>query len=190
MAMRKFFGILLGLGFLAALPALAETPLKVDFRVRGLAPGALVWLEVRPEVEQVGAPGELASDAASAVSAQGESVWQLEVPASGSASPGPHMFSFPMDLDRTSADHQGIIRLTIRFKIDAGAGQPKTDGDRGYGQLHELTLAMPVSRGSAPLERCFRLRETGDRMVAESAANCLDASFAKSKVSRFEKAAQ
>ncbi len=191
--MRKISALLVGLGFLAALPAWAATPLNLEFVVRDLAPGAHVWLEVRPEYGQVGAPGtgsEMASDAAPQVSAQGESVWELEVPANGSASPGAHVFSFPLEIDRTSTERKGMIRLKIRFKIDAAAGTQKADGYPGYGQLHELTLAMPVPRGGAPLERCLRLREAGKRLVAETAANCLDTSFARSKVSSFGKPAQ
>ena len=190
--MRKISAILVGLGILAAWPARADTPLKVDFTVRGMAPGAHVWLEVRPEYRQVGSQrtsSELDGDSALLATAQGESVWQLDVPADGSAPPESHVFTFPLDLDRTATDHQGIILLKIRFKIDAAAGQQKTEGYAGYGQLHELTLAMPVPNGAAPLERCFRLREAGNRLVAETAANCLDSSFAKSKANPFGKPA-
>jgi hypothetical protein len=204
--MRKTSAILLGLGFLAAFPAWADTALNLEFAVRDLAPGAHVWLEVRPEYGQIGEPGtasDLESDAAPLVSAQGESVWDLVVPANGSASPGARMFSFPLDFDRTSAERKGMIRLKILFRIDAAAGTQKADGYPGYGQLHELTLAMPVPRGGAPLERCLRLREAGKRLFAETAANCLDlgddvaiepealdSSFARSRVNSLGKPAQ
>ena len=173
--MRQF-AIGFGLGLLAALPAVAGTGLRVEVAVRDMTPGAHVWMEVRPEYGQIARPAG-GQDFSAMAEAAGESVWQFDVPASGKTSTG-HDFEFPLEIDRSSsADHVGVIHLRTRFRIDGPQGEKKT----GYGDTTEVTLAMPVLPGTAALSRCLRLREAGNRLTLESAADCLDASFVKSR---------
>jgi hypothetical protein len=177
--MRRLLTIIFGLGLLAALPARAATGLKLEFTARDLAPGSHVWVEVRPTYHQLAIDNPLAAEeqeSSALEQAQGELVWHFEVPPSGNVSPMSHNFAFAADLDRTSSDHLGVIHLKTRFRVDGPAGQQRT----GYGEVHEITLAMAVLPGNAPLARCLRLREVGDRLIAESAPNCLDTSFTKS----------
>lgn len=159
------------------MPVSAATHLKLQCEVRDLAPGAHVWVEVRPEYHQA-AMAQGGQDSGLLQEARGESVWQFDVPASGQAGPLSHDFAFPVDLDRKSTDPIGSIRLKTRFKIDHPAGQDRV----GYGEVYEMILAMPVPPGTAPLSRCLRLREVGDKMIAETAADCLDASFGKNHI--------
>ncbi len=162
-------------GLVAVLPACAATNLRLQCVVRDLAPGAHVWVEVQPEYHQA-AMSAGGQDEGVLQEAKGESVWQFDVPAGGRVGPISHDFAFPADLDRTSTDPVGFIKLKTRFKIDHPTGQDKV----GYGEVYEMTLAMPVPAGTAPLSRCLRLREVGDKMIAETAADCLDSSFGKS----------
>lgn len=190
--MRQTFAALIGLAILAAAPSRAGTPLKVDFLVRDLPPGAHVRFEVYPEYRQMMLRGVAARvDDASVVTseARGEAVWELDAPESGSTAPEAHVFSFPVEMDRSATDRKEIIRLGITFQIEPVSGREKAGGYAGYGQPHAIVLAMPVPRSSAPLERCLRLRQVGDRLVAESAADCQETSFAKSKTSRISKPA-
>lgn len=190
--MRQTFAALIGLAILAAAPSRAETPLKVDFLVRDLPPGAHLRFEMHPEYRQMMLRGVAARlDDASVVTsdARGEAVWELDVPESGSTVPEAHVFSLPVDMDRSATDRKEIIRLGITFQIEPVSGREEAGGYAGYGQPHAIVLAMPVPRGPAPLERCLRLRQVGDRLVAESAADCQEASFAKSKVSHMPKTA-
>jgi hypothetical protein len=158
----------------AGLPASAATNLKLQCGARDLTPGAHVWMEVLPEYHQA-AMAQGGQDSGVLQEAKGESVWQFDVPASGQVAPIPHDFTFPVDLDRTSSDPVGFIKLKTRFRVDHPAGQDKV----GYGEIYEATLAMPVSAGTAPLSRCLRLRELGYKMTLETAADCLDSSFGK-----------
>ena len=173
--MRRELGMFLGLSVAAVLPVSAATNLKLQCVARDLTPGAHVWVEVRPEYHQT-AMAQGGQDSGVLQEAKGESVWQFDVPASGQVAPISHDFTFPVDLDRTSSDPVGFIKLKTRFKVDHPAGQDKV----GYGEIYEATLAMPVSAGTAPLSRCLRLREVGDKMIVETAADCLDSSFSKS----------
>jgi hypothetical protein len=189
---RRSCTALAGLAIAAAVPARAETPLKIDFLVRDLPPGAHVRFEVHPEYRRMmlrGAAAKLDDASAVASEARGEAVWELDVPESGSTAPEAHVFSFPIEMDRSATDRKEIIRLGITFQIEPAFGREKPGAYAGYGQPHEIVLAMPVPRSSAPLERCLRLRQAGDRLVAESAADCEEASFAKSKASRLSKPA-
>ena len=173
--MRRQLGIVLGMTLAAALPASAATSLKLQWLARDLAPGAHVWVEVRPEYHQ-GAMAQGGQDSGVLQEAKGESVWQFDVPTSGQVAPISHDFTFAVDLDRKSSDPVGIIKLRTRFRVDHPTGQEKV----GYGEVYEAILSMPVLPGAAPLSRCLRLREAGERMIVETAADCLDASFAKS----------
>jgi len=170
--MRKRLGFFFGVCLAAVLPASAATNLKLQCLARDLTPGAHVWVEVRPEYHQA-AMAQGGQESGVLQVATGESVWQFDVPASGQVAPISHDFTFAVDLDRTSSDPVGFIKLETRFKVDHPTGQDKV----GYGEVYEATLAMPVSPGTAPLARCLRLREVGDRMIVETAADCLDASF-------------
>lgn len=177
--------VMLGLGLIAALPARAATGLKLEVAARDLAPGAHVWLEVRPAYHQLAMhnpPPDGGQEPSASEEAKGEFVWQFEVPASGNVSPIAHDFAFVVDLDRSTSDHLGLIRLKMRFRIDGPAGQQRT----GYGETHELTLAMGVQPGTDPLARCLRLREVDGKLIAETAANCLDSSFKSRKVRRLQ----
>jgi hypothetical protein len=96
------------------------------------------------------------------------------VPAGGEVAPLAHDFSFPVELDRTTRDHVGSIRLKARFKVDL-PGQPQRGA---YGEVIEATFGMPVAPGNAPLSRCLRLRESRGKLLAETAPDCRDATFA------------
>jgi len=172
--MRKRIGMFLGLSVAAVLPANAATNLKLQCVARDLTPGAHVWVEVRPEYHQT-AMAQGGQDSGVLQEAKGESVWQFDVPASGQVAPISHDFTFPVDLDRTRSDPVGFIKLKTRFRIDHPTGQDKV----GYGEIYELTLAMPVPPGTAALSRCLRLREVGDKLTVETAADCLDSSFGR-----------
>ena len=178
--MRKQLGLFLGLSLAAALPAGAATSLKLQCVARDLAPGAHVWMEVRPEYHQIATQGM--QDSGVLQEAKGEPVWQFDVPATGKIAPISHDFAFPVDLDRSGSDPLGVVLLKTRFRIDHPMGQEKV----GYGEVYEMTLAMPVPPGTASLSRCLRLRGVGDRMIVETAADCLDASLTKSSRMRLQ----
>jgi hypothetical protein len=84
--------------------------------------------------------------------------------------------SIPVDVTTTEPDRFGAIYLKTRFRIDHPEARKRT----GYGEVHEVTLAMSVPPGAAQLSRCLRLREEGGDLKLEIAADCRDSSFAKS----------
>ena len=166
-----------GLGLLAALPALAAgTRLRLTCTARDLPPGAHVWMEIQPEYHQSAIPvaASLGEESSPPEHATGEFVWDLDVPAGGEVAPIAHDFTFPVELDRTSTDHVASIHLKVRFKVDATGQHPKA----AYGEVIEATFGMPVFPGDAPLARCLRLREEGGKLLAETAPDCRDATFA------------
>ena len=176
--MRKFpVLVVAGLGLLATLPALAAgTRLSVTCTTRDLPPGAHVWVEVVPEYYQTTTPAaaSLGEENSPPEQATGEFVWAFDVPAGGEVAPLAHDFTFPVELDRTSRDHVGSIRLKARFKIDLPSQQQRG----AYGEVIEATFGMPVLPGNAPLSRCLRLREGSSKLLAETAPDCRDATFA------------
>src|ERR1700724_1704090 len=113
--MRKGLLILIGLLLLPRLPARAAgTELSFTCVTRDLPAGAKAWLQVEPERYQTPAPtpASLGEDSRAPEQASGDSIW-FEVPASGSAPPSAHKFTFPTDLDPTSAKSVSSIRLKI-----------------------------------------------------------------------------
>ena len=173
--MRKGLLLLIGLVLLPGLPAhAAGTDLSLTCITRNLPAGARVWLQVEPEHYQTPAPtpASLGEESSAPEQASGDSIWQFEVPASGSAPPSTHKFTFPTNLEPTSAKSVSSIRLKIRFKVDA----PGRQG--AYGEVITATLGMPVLANKLPLSRCVRLREDSDKLILESAPDCSDSSFA------------
>jgi hypothetical protein len=174
--MRKGLMILIGLVLLSGLPAhAAGTDLSLTCITRDLPAGARVWLQVEPEHYQTPAPtpASLGEESSTPEPASGDSIWQFEVPASGSAPPSTHKFNLPTDLERTtSARSVSSIHLKIRFKVDA----PGRQG--AYGEVITATFGMPVLANNLPLSRCVRLREDSDKLILESAPDCSDSSFA------------
>src|SRR5260370_13227017 len=128
--MRRELGMFLGLSVAAVLPASGATNLKLQCVARDLTPGAHVWVEVRPVYHQT-AMAQGGQDSGVLQEAKGESVWQFDVPASGQVAPISHDFTFPVDLDRTSSDPAGFIKLKARFKVYHPPGQDKV----GYCQI-------------------------------------------------------
>ena len=173
--MRRALLILIGLVLLPGLSAhAAGTELSLTCITRDLPAGAQVWLQVEPEHYQTPAPApaSLGGESSAPEQASGDSIWQFEVPASGSAPPSTHKFTFPTNLEPTSAKSVSSIRLKIRFKVDA----PGRQG--AYGEVITATLGMPVLANKLPLSRCVRLREDSDKLILESAPDCSDSSFA------------
>jgi hypothetical protein len=167
--------ILIGFALLPGLPAhAAETELNLSCITKDLPAGAKVWLQVEPEHYQTPAPtpASLGDVSNTPEPARGDSIWQFEVPAGGSAPSTTHRFTFPTDLQPTSANSVSSIRLKVSFKVDA-------PGQQGaYGELIHANLAMPVLANNLPLSRCVRLREDSDKLILESAPDCSDSSFA------------
>ncbi len=173
--MRRALRILIGLALLPSLlPAhAAGTELNLSCVTKDLPAGAKVWMQVEPEHYQAPAPtpvslGEVSN---TAEPARGESIWQFEVPADGAAPPTMHRFTFPTDLQPTSANSVTSIRLKVSFKVDA----PGRQG--AYGEVIQANLGMPVLANNVPLSRCLRLREDKNKLILESAPDCSDASF-------------
>jgi hypothetical protein len=168
--------ILIGLALLPGLPAhAAGTELNLSCVTKDLPAGAQVWLQVEPEYYQTPAPtpASLGAPSSAPEPASGASTWQFAVPAGGSAPPSTHTFTFPADLQPTSAKTIGSIRLKASFKVDA-------PGQQGaYGEVIKADLGMPVLANDAPLARCLRLREEGNKLILESAPDCRDSSFGK-----------
>lgn len=173
--MGKGIRILVGLALLPCLPAhAAGSELSLSCITKDLPAGARVWLKIEPEHYQSSAPtpATLGEVARAAEPASGDSIWQFEVPAGGSAPASTHTFTFPIDLQPTRAKVVSSIRLKVSFQVDA-------PGQRGpNGQVIKATLGMPVLADNSPLARCVRLRAVGDKLILESAPDCSDASFA------------
>jgi hypothetical protein len=173
--MRTGLRILVGLAMLACIPAHgAATELNLTCTTKDLPAGAKVWLQIEPEHYRSSAPtpATLGEVSGAAEPGSGESIWQFEVPAGGSAPASTHTFTFPIDLQPTRAKVVSSIRLKVSFRVDA-PGQPGPNG-----QVIKATLGMPVLVDNSPLARCVRLREDGDKLILESAPDCSDASFA------------
>lgn len=174
--MRNSLAIIVALGVLASLPARGETGLTLFCTTRDLPPGSQVWIEVEPQYQpQVAAgPDGGFRDSAPPQAAQTKHVWSFEVPASGVVAPASHHFNFPAGKNGTNF---GSIYLKTRFKID----DPRGTRRPGYGDVTEVTLGMPVPDGATRLTRCLRLRDEGDRLTVETAADCLDETFEKAR---------
>jgi len=173
--MRRGLRILIGLALLPSLPAhAAGTELNLSCITKDLPAGAKVWLQVEPEHYQTPAPtpASLGDVSNTPEPARGDSIWQFEVPAGGSAPPTTHKFTFPTDLQPTSANGVSSIRLKVSFKVDS-------PGQQGaYGEVIQANLGMPVLANNVTLSRCLRLREDRNKLILESAPDCSDASFA------------
>jgi hypothetical protein len=173
--MRIGLRILVGLALLPCLDAhAAPTELNLTCITKDLPAGAKVWLQIEPEHYRSSAPtpATLGEVSGAPEPASGDSIWQFEVPAGGSAPASTHTFTFPIDLQPTRAKVVSSIRLRVSFKIDA-PGQPSLSG-----QLIKAALGMPVLADNSRLARCVRLREEGDKLILESAPDCSDSSFA------------
>jgi hypothetical protein len=172
---------LLGFGLLAALPAHADNGLELTCITRGLAPGATVWMDVEAQYQRVHPSRSTANrgfhNSAQPEGASDHYVWRLTVPANGEATPGVYRFEFPVEVTSTEPDRFGAIYLKTRFRIDESGARKRA---AAYGEVHEVTLAMSVPPGAVQLSRCMRLREVGDDLKLELAADCRDSSFAKS----------
>jgi hypothetical protein len=171
--MRKRIGMFLGLSVAAVLPASAATNLKLQCVARDLTPGAHVWVEVRPEYHQT-AMAQGGQDSGVLQEAKGDSVWQFDVPASGQVVPISHDFTFPVDLDRTSSDPVGFIKLETRFKVDHPAGQDKV----GYDRRCQLTMHSALASSPQSISRpsyCLRGRSatvSGTAFHLASSSRC------------------
>ena len=166
-------------GLLAAMPIYAEGGLTLTCTTRDLAPGAHVWIEVEAQYQQQAVrPSTGFRDSALRQDAAAKHVWQFEVPASGEASPESYTYQFPAGVDWTKPDHFGSIYLKTRFRIDNPHGPRRT----GYGEVTEVTFGMPIPDGTPQLSRCLRLRDEGDRLTAETAADCRDSTFEKARL--------
>jgi hypothetical protein len=172
--MRKPLFVSIGLVLLLGSAAQAAV-LTLSCTTRDLAPGSHVWLEVEPVSQQETAAGPSRGgfrDTAQPRSA-GKHIWRFEVSASGKSAAEPFDFQFPPDLDWAKSD-LGSIYLKTRFKIDQpGAKRPP------FGELTELTLAMPVRPGATEVARCLRFHDEGQRLMVETAADCSEAAFDK-----------
>lgn len=177
--MKKTLATLLGFGLLAALPAHAKSGLTLTCITRDLVPGTHVWIEVEPQYQQMAAKaGGAFKDSAPRLSAKDKHVWQFEVPARGEVAPVSYEFTFPDDVSRAQSDHFGSIYLKTRFKIDNPQGSPRA----GYGEVNEMTFGMPVPAGATQLSRCLRLRDEGNRLTVETAADCRDSTFDQARL--------
>lgn len=172
--MGRGIRILIGLVLLPWLPAhAAGTELNVTCITKDLPAGAHVWLQVEPEHYNTPAPTPATLGEASSTPepASGDSIWQFEVSAGGSAPPSTHTFTFPADLQAIGAKVVSSIRLKASFKVDA-------PGQQGpYGETMRANFGMPILNNSVPLARCLRLRADGNKLILESAPDCRDASF-------------
>ena len=172
--MRRGLWILIGLVLLPSLAHAAGTELNLTCTTKDLPAGAHVWLQVEPEHYRSTAPtpASLGEVSGAPEPASGDSTWQFEVPVDGSAPPSTHKFTFPTDLQPTSAKSVSSIRLKVSFKVDAPGHQG------AYGEVIQANLGMPVLANNASLSRCMRLREDRNKLILESAPDCSDASFA------------
>ncbi len=178
--MRKTLVVIVGFSLLAALPAQAKNGLTLTCTTRSLAPGAHVWIEVEAQYQQQVAAGPAAGgfrDTAPRKSANAKHVWQFEVPANGEVTPESYEYQFPVDVDWKGSDHFGSIQLKTRFKID----NPRGPRRPGYGEVTEASFGMPVPAGSTQLSRCLRLHDEGNRLTVETAADCRESTFDKSR---------
>jgi hypothetical protein len=173
--MSKALAIIIGLVLVAATPVQAGGFLTLTCTTHDLAPGAHVWIEVEAQYQGQIAAGPAAGgfkDSAPRQGATTRHTWQFEVPASGEVAPESFEYQFPA-ADWASSSHFGSIQLKTRFKIDDPQGKRRV----GYGEVGEVTFGMPVPAGSTQLARCLRLRDEGDRLAVETAADCSDSTF-------------
>jgi hypothetical protein len=175
---KALFAIFAGFSLLAAVPSYAVSGLKLTCATQGLTPGSRVWVEVDPQYQgmAVGGPAHGGfREAGSPQTANAKHVWNLEVPASGEAVLSSYNFEFPASVALASADHFGSVLLKVRFRID----DPKRPHQNGYGEVTEATFEMPAPAGATGLTRCLRLRQDGERLNVETAADCRDSTFDK-----------
>jgi len=174
-----------GFSLLASVPSYAVSGLKLTCTTKGLTPGSRVWIEVESEYQGMTVEGPAHGgfrDAGLPQTAKAKHVWQFEVPASGEAAPTTHNFEFPASVAVASADHFGSVVLKTRFRID----DPKRLRQNGYGEVTEATFGLPAPAGATQLARCLRLRQDGDRLSVETAADCRDSTFSKAGKYRTE----
>jgi hypothetical protein len=161
---------------LAALPMRADGGLRLTCIARSLAPGARAWMEVEAQSQRMTtSAGSGFTDSAPAERSGEKHVWEFQVPANGSVAPASYGFALPAGLAAPDANHFGAIYLKTRFRLDS----PDVDPRAGYGEVHEVTLGVPIPPGVSQVSRCLRLREEADRLVVEMASDCSDAAFAK-----------